>query len=70
MVPITVTENSQKIKLIDLTERLYNRGVRDVKFATSKTVKFNVDDAITVLEAMLDGNTSPFTGVGDKHHHE
>lgn len=55
-------------RLSALEGRLREHGAVDVKFFFSKegaTPTRVVNDAVTVLEAMLGGRTLPFNGVGD-----
>lgn len=75
--------SAAKERLENITEKLKERGVVDVKFAWNGTMNFTdpskpilqlsaestleniVDDISDILEAMLNGNTTPFEGIGD-----
>ncbi len=63
-----VTDTTATDRLSKLQAALRDRGVVDVKFFLSKeeaTPSKVANDAMNLLEAMLEGRTRPFTGLGD-----
>ncbi|MFK3846595.1 hypothetical protein [Stenotrophomonas sp. NPDC078853] len=63
-----VNDMNANERLRSLQASLGDRGVVDVKFFFSKdgaTPTKVVSDVVNVLDAMLNGRTLPFNGVGD-----
>lgn len=58
-----------KERLTNLEERLKERGVESVRFHVDKTDDINTEqvaiEAAEFIEAVLDGKTKPFFGLGD-----
>lgn len=59
-------EEATKERLMGLEQRLRERGVVDVKFhRTGNNPQQMAEDICDALEAVLDGKTVPFNGLGD-----